>query len=174
MHPGMISWLRNARRYAEACGVSAEYGVGGGGVAAHWGHRHAGRDHDEGDFGRSGGFGGFGGGGFGVRRPLRFLAYKLDLSEKQVTELAKILDDLKTERAQGAVDDRRATSVFADVIAGETFDEARLGQAATERVKSAERLREAIVKALARIHGILDQEQRGKLAYLIRTGALSI
>jgi Spy/CpxP family protein refolding chaperone len=169
----MISWLRNARRYAEAYGVSAGCGVGGGHVAAGWGHghhSHAGGEHD-GDFG---GFGGFGGGGFGVRRPLRFLAYKLDLSEKQVTELAKILDDLKTERAQGAVDNRRATSVFADVIGGETFDEARLGQAATERVKSAERLREAIVKALARIHAILDQEQRAKLAYLIRTGALSI
>ena len=54
------------------------------------------------------GFGGHGpggeedGGGFGVRRPLRFLAYKLELDEKQVTELAKILDELKTERAQAS------------------------------------------------------------------------
>src|SRR5262249_54332211 len=38
-----------------------------------------------------------GAGGFGVKRPLRFLAYKLDLTEHQITELAAILDELKTE-----------------------------------------------------------------------------
>ena len=57
------------------------------------------------------GFGdeGFGpGGGFGVRRPLRFLAHKLDLDNDQVVQLARILDELKIERAQAAVDDRRA------------------------------------------------------------------
>ena len=32
---------------------------------------------------------GFGGGAFGVRRPLRFLAYKLELDERQVAELAE-------------------------------------------------------------------------------------
>jgi hypothetical protein len=57
---------------------------------------------------------GFGGGRFGVRRPLRFLAYKLELDDAQIGELAKILDDLKTERAQAAVDDRRALSAFAE------------------------------------------------------------
>ena len=46
----------------------------------------------------------FGGGGFGVRRPLRFLAFKLGLDEAQVTGLAGILDELKTERAQAAVE----------------------------------------------------------------------
>jgi hypothetical protein len=40
---------------------------------------------------------GFGSGAFGVRRPLRFLAYKLQLEESQVAELAKILDDVKTD-----------------------------------------------------------------------------
>ena len=30
-------------------------------------------------------------GGFGVRRPLRFLVYKLGLDEKQIAELAQIL-----------------------------------------------------------------------------------
>jgi hypothetical protein len=57
--------------------------------------------------------GSFGGGAFGVRRPLRFLAYKLELNDAQVSELARILDELKTERAQAAVDHRRALSAFA-------------------------------------------------------------
>ena len=60
--------------------------------------RHHGRHHGS----EEEGFG-----GFGVRRPLRFLAHKLELDEKQITELARILDELKTERAQAAVDDRR-------------------------------------------------------------------
>src|SRR5262249_54025915 len=68
------------------------------------------------------------GGMFGVRRPLRFLAYKLELDEAQVTRLAQILDELKTERAQAAVDDRRTLSAFADAMAGASFDAARAGE----------------------------------------------
>jgi Spy/CpxP family protein refolding chaperone len=117
---------------------------------------------------------GFGRGTFGVRRPLRFLAYRLGLSEAQVAELAKILDEIKTERAQVAVDHRRALSAFADAISGEVFDEARAGAGASLRLKSAERLRDAVVTALGRLHALLDGSQRQKLAYLIRTGTLSI
>jgi Spy/CpxP family protein refolding chaperone len=118
--------------------------------------------------------GDYGGGHFGVRRPLRFLAHKLDLDEKQVAELAHVLNELKTERAQAAVDHRRTVAGFADVIAGEAFDESKAGAVAAERVKSAERLRDALVKALGRIHAMLKPEQRAKFAYLIRTGALSL
>ena len=119
-----------------------------------------------------GGFGGFG--AFGVRRPLRFLAYKLNLSESQVNALARILNDLKTERAQAAVDNRRAIAALADAIAGEAFDEARAATAAGDRVKTAEALRDAVVKALKEIHGLLQPGQREQLAYLIRTGTLLI
>ncbi len=115
-----------------------------------------------------------GGGSFGVRRPLRFLAYRLGLTDDQTAELARILDDLKTERAQVAVDERRAASAFADAISAETLDEARLGVAATSRVRSAERLRDAVVRALGRIHALLDAEQRKQLAFLIRTGTRQI
>ncbi len=116
--------------------------------------------------------GAFGGGAFGVRRPLRLLAYKLGLSESQVAEMARILNDLKTERAQAAVDDRRSLTAFADALSAEAFDEALAGQGAALRAKSGERLAESVVKALGRIHKLLDAEQRGRLAYLIRTGTL--
>lgn len=165
MHPGMMGWLK-ARR-AESCGVSAgcHAGVGGGGHGhgAGWeGHLAA------------GGPDGDGGGAFGVRRPLRFLAYKLELSDKQVAELARILDDLKTERAQAAVDDRRTTAAFAEAMAKEAFDAEVVTRAAAHRVASAERLRDAVTKALGHIHALLDGEQRERFAYLIRTGALTI
>jgi len=122
------------------------------------------------------GFGGHGpdddAGGFGVRRPLRFLAYKLGLDEKQVAELARVLDELKTERAQVAVDDRRSLADFAEALSAEAFDAARATAAGDRRVAAAQRLRDAVAKALSQIHALLNPDQRAKLAYLIRTGVL--
>ena len=114
------------------------------------------------------------GGGWGVRRPLRFLAHKLDLDQKQVAELARILDELKIERAQAEVDDRRARAEFADAILGESFDAAKAGAAGERRVQSAARQREALTRALAAIHAVLSPEQRERFAYLIRTGVLAL
>jgi len=112
------------------------------------------------------------GGPFGVRRPLRYLAYRLELDEQQTAELARILDELKTERAQVTVDERRAVSAFADALSGDALDAAKLGEAAASRVRSAERLRDAVVTALGRIHSLLHAEQRKQLAFLVRTGAV--
>ena len=148
------------------------YSMGG------WWHAHrrgCGEGFARGDrhgSGMHGGGHGDDGGAFGVRRPLRFLAYRLQLDEKQTAELARILDDLKTERAQVGVDERRAVSAFADALSGETLDSTKLADAAASRVRGAERLRDAVVTALERIHAVLDVEQRKQLAFLIRTGAV--
>ncbi len=96
--------------------------------AAHFGGHHGGHhgghgDWHGGDGGGDFGDGGDGGGGFGVRRPLRFLAYKLGLDERQVTELARVLNELKLERAQAEVDRRRTVASLADAVAGEAFDD---------------------------------------------------
>src|SRR5437016_12818623 len=114
------------------------------------------------------------GGGFGVRRPLRFLAHRLGLDDAQVAALARILDELKTERAQAEVDRRRTLATFADALAGEAFDDAKAAEAGALRVKSAERVREAVLKALREIHAVLRPDQRLQLAYLIRTGTLAV
>jgi hypothetical protein len=171
MHPAMVSWwrARNAG-FGGGCGDGGEVAsCGPGGGARGW--------QGQGQGGGEGGGGdgeGFGGGAFGVRRPLRFLAYKLELDERQVAELARVLDELKTERAQGAVDSRRSLTAFADALGGAAFDEARAKEAGALRVATAERLRDAVTKALGRIHAILDEDQRERFAYLIRTGALAI
>ena len=165
MHPGMMAWWKWKRASHHThghCGAHP-YGQGPGGESA--GEACASGDAFDADFG---------GGSFGVRRPLRFLAHRLDLDEKQVADLAHVLNELKTERAQAAVDQRRTVAGFADVIAAEAFDEGKAGAVAAERVKSAERLRDALVKALGRIHALLRAEQRAKFAYLIRTGALTL
>jgi Spy/CpxP family protein refolding chaperone len=168
MHPGVFGFWRSRRH---GCDDGASCGPHGWhGHSAHFGGE---RGAERGGGGGPGGDD-FGGGGFGVRRPLRFLAYKLELDEAQVTELAAILSELKTERAQASVDLRRTTSAFADAVAAESFDEAKAKAAAEERVKSDERVQAAVTRALGRIHGLLQPEQRAKLAYLLRTGALSI
>ena len=74
--------------------------------------------HDEGPRGAELHFS-FGGGdeegaGLGVRRPLRFLAWKLDLTAEQLESAARILERLKIERAQAAVDQRRSAADLAD------------------------------------------------------------
>ncbi len=168
MHGHMMSWWRS--RPDAGCGGGWSCGPGG---SRHWGGGHGHGDDGQGD--DEGGSGaGFGGGPFGVRRPLRFLAYKLELDEKQVAELARVLDDLKTERAQGEVDRRRSLSGFADAVAGETFDAARAKESAALRVATAERLRDAVTAALGKLHALLDNDQRERLAYLIRTGVLTL
>ena len=113
-------------------------------------------------------------GGFGVRRPLRFLAYKLELDERQVAELARVLDELKTERAQAEVDDRRTLADFADALAGEAFDAAKASSGGDRRTASAARLRDSVIRALQQIHAILNPEQRARFAYLLRTGVIAV
>jgi hypothetical protein len=164
MHPAMVSWW-----HARRAGMHSPYSCGGG---HGWGPPSG--DGFEGGGGGGGG-GDFGdGGGFGVRRPLRFLAYKLELDERQVAELARVLSELKTERAQAEVDRRRTVTALADAVAGAEFDGAKAQEGGALRVASAERLRDAVLKALQQIHGLLDEDQRKRLAYLIRTGTLVI
>ena len=111
--------------------------------------------------------------GRGVRRPLRFLAWKLELEEDQLGEVARILGELKTERAQGEVDHAKGVAALADAVSAESFDAARAAEGAAFRVASAERMRGATVKALEGLHRMLSPEQRRTLAYLIRTGSIS-
>jgi hypothetical protein len=178
MHPGMFAWW-HARRHA-ACG---DEGSSAGADCGFRGH-HERADHWSGPWGwhaaphghHAGGGRGddFGSGSFGVRRPLRFLAFKLELDEAQATEFASILSVLKTERAQAAVDQRRTTAALADAVAAESFDEGVAKAAADERVKSSERVEAAVAGALGRMHAVLRSDQRARLAYLLRTGALAM
>jgi len=161
MHPALMSRLRARRAYSIGC----DFG--------HWPSCHSrGPAWQSAEEGFPGSYGG--GGSFGVRRPLRFLAHKLDLDERQISVLARILDELKTERAQAEVDRRRTVAAFADALSGDVFDAAKAGEGGELRVQSEVRLRDAVLKALQQIHAVLNADQRSRLAYLIRTGALLI
>ena len=158
MHPGVFYRWKRARD----CGASRWAG------ACH-GSEETSREHQEDRFEASGP-----GSPFGVRRPLRFMAHKLGLDDDQIQKLAAILNELKTERAQAAVDDQRSIAAIAQAVEGNAFDPAKTKEALELRVKSAERLRDAVLTALERTHAMLTPEQRAELAYLLRSGVLTI
>lgn len=159
MHPHVMAWAR-ARLRESVCHPGVGSWVGPEVACSPGGWHHAAHGHD--------------GGAFGVRRPLRFLSHRLDLSDKQAAALARILDELKTERAQNDVDERRTASAFAAAFERPEFDATNAAAAADSRVESAKRLRDAVLHALAQIHALLNDEQREIFAYLLRTGVLSI
>jgi Spy/CpxP family protein refolding chaperone len=173
MYPGFFHWWKEAQRQGGggSCHAGASCGPGGGYSRRH-GARGAGGDG--GDAHEAWASGEDGGGSFGVRRPLRFMAWKLELDEAQTEKLAAILADLKTERAQASVDHRRSVGLFADALEGEAFDADKAARGADSRVQTAERLKAAVLAALQRTHAMLDPEQRKALAYLLRSGQLTI
>lgn len=166
MHPSFYYRWKCARR---AAGGEASAHAGGFGPTADAGghgqpHASAGRwwaGHREGLF-------------FGVRRPLRFMAHRLNLDDEQVQALARILNEIKTERAQAEVDERRALGQIADALDSEELDVARTEAALRSRVESAERLEKAVLKVLRETHALLNREQRAQLAYMLRSGQLTI
>jgi hypothetical protein len=160
-----------SRRFWHSCSFGPDFGyayahAGHGGRRWERGlrfeHRGGGGDGDE-----------FFGAGLGVRRPLRFLAWKLDLDEDQVEALARTLERLKLERAQAALDLRRAASALADAFTGE-FGAAEAQTAAEQRAGAARRVQDATARALEELHALLEPEQRRALAELIRTGAIRL
>ena len=112
--------------------------------------------------------------GFGVRRPLRYMAHRLDLDDDQIDILAGILNVLKTERAQARLDEQKSIAGIADAVEGDTFDAEGVKHALELRVAAAERLKDEVLKTLQKTHDMLDPEQRKRLAYLLRSGQLTI
>ena len=107
--------------------------------------------------------------GLGVRRPLRYLAWKLDLTPEQLAATARILERLKIERAQAEVENRRSAAALADALEGDAFDGAAASVAADHRADSARSVQKAVATALADLHAALQPDQRRRLAMLIRT-----
>ena len=111
---------------------------------------------------------------FGVRRPLRYLTWKLDLSDQQVRELADVLKRLKNARSQTQVDWDGSVADIADTFTSAQFDEDNAQAAIERRKRSASAQQDQIVEALRRLHAILDEDQRAEFAYLLRSGSLEI
>ncbi|MGD8417875.1 MAG: periplasmic heavy metal sensor [Pseudomonadales bacterium] len=130
---------------------------------------YAHRGHD-----RHGWQGGRPGRSFGVRRPLRYLSYQLDLDESQRRKIAIALDSVKTEREQATLDDKRMAADLAEAILRPDLSTEALNQALAGRLESTRRVQAKVAAALKDIAETLDSDQREEFAYLVRTGAFRI
>jgi hypothetical protein len=112
--------------------------------------------------------------GFGVRRPLRFLAHELDLDEHQTRKMASVLNQLKTEREQAVLDEKRTVAAMANLLEDgtPTLDEVR--EALSQRVRSAEVLQDETAQALVTISTFLDEDQRKQFINLLLTGSVTL
>ncbi|HIG39684.1 MAG: hypothetical protein ABGY96_05940 [bacterium] len=114
------------------------------------------------------------GSNFGVRRPLRHLTHRLDLDDSQVRRLASVLNQLKTEREQASLDEKRSTAAIAELLSGgtPTLEECRATLAS--RLETAKNLNEETAKAIVAISDLLDDDQRIEFTNLLLTGGFAL
>ncbi len=110
---------------------------------------------------------------FGVRRPLRYLAHHLDLDESQMRRMAQVLNQLKTERDQAELDEKRTVTALADLLAEGTPTLEDAKRALEARTVSAQRLTEETAQAVVTISSFLDDDQQVQFVNLLLTGAIS-
>ncbi len=110
---------------------------------------------------------------FGVRRPLRYLSYQLDLSENQMRRMSSVLNSIKNEREQSTLDEKRTVTAIADLMADGTPTLEEFSQALQPRTRNAEQLQAEIARGLVQISDILDEDQREQFIGLLLSGAIS-
>jgi len=146
-----LAMMYRHRRYARY-----GYGHGGYGPGGWAGPRSGGRYG--GYYGHRRGF------GRGPRGMLGMLAARLEATPEQERVMRDELEQLY-EQARGL---RRELRLSRDDVAtamrGESFDEEVMGESFARQDEELENLRKAFVGALARIHDVLDDRQRRRLA----------
>ncbi len=112
--------------------------------------------------------------GMGVRRPLRYLSYHLDLDDDQRRKVAACLDRIKLEREQAILDRKKADSALADEFTRADVSVDDLRKALTPRAEVEAYMQVTLAKELVEIAAILDAEQRQEFAHLLRNGILKL
>lgn len=165
---GLIKVIRRGR-YGHGYGG---YGGYGGCGSSGWGGRGWGRHHHHEDEGGGPPWARWGGAGFGDRAPffLRFLFNALDTTAGQekvikeaVTEVRDAARNLRSEGQSSRTDVGKA-------VRGESFDEVLFGEMFHRHDVALEGMRKTVLGALAKVHAVLDDNQRAKLADLIERG----
>lgn len=164
---GLIKVLRGG-----SCGRGS-YGWGGGGRG--WGGRFSGHHrHDRGEYeddgpppwARWGGRRGWGGPGFF----LRGLAEHLDASREQEKVIADAVREVRDEGGKWREEARRSRADLGKAMRSESFDEVLLGELFSRHDTAIEAMRRSAMGAMAKVHAVLDDAQRARLAELIEHG----
>ncbi len=119
-----------------------------------------------------GGFrrGGFGRGGFGRGMFLRGLMERLETTPGQEKVILEAFDEMRDKARAARAEAREIRGDIARAMRSETFDEVTVG-GATARVEAlVDTARKAGIDAFAKVHGVLEPEQRKRLADLIESG----
>jgi hypothetical protein len=86
--------------------------------------------------------------------------FELPDAQARLTAAGRLLEALKIERAQAAVDLRRAHSGLADALEGTEFGRESAQSSGDRRLAAAERIQSAVTPNLEQLHALLDDEQR--------------
>jgi uncharacterized membrane protein len=137
----------------------------GGHGCGHSAYGHFGHHHRHGGFGRGPGF--YSGGWFAEE-----LAAGLDATSSQEKTIREALSELRDAfgRFKDAVFDSRRD--VAGSVRAEAFDEVRMGETFARHDDAMSELRKAVVGALAKVHAVLDERQRARLADWLESGPM--
>ncbi len=113
-------------------------------------------------------------GSFGVRRPLRYLSYHLDLDESQRRRLAASLERIKLEREQSKLNRKRTDTTLAEAFLRVETSVDDLAAALAPNAEAELAMQKVIAKELFEIANVLDTDQREEFAHLLRTGVLRL
>lgn len=120
-----------------------------------------------------GGGGGFrfrGGAGLGRSRWMRALFHRLDTTPGQEREIRAAIEDLVDRVRDAGAQARRTRENLARAVGSPSFDETAFEATSARIDASAAQAKDAVRGALVRIHGVLDDKQRARLAALLEHG----
>jgi Spy/CpxP family protein refolding chaperone len=168
---GLIKVLRGG-----SCSYGGGYGYGGGcghGSRGRWGggpwsRGFGGPDHWQGRWGGGEGRGSFGWGGQGFI--LRALLEQLDATPAQEKVIAASFNELREELGKSKEELRKSRADIAQVMRGQNFDEVLFGELFARHDAALESMRRTTMGALGKVHVVLDEKQRARLADLIEHG----
>lgn len=113
-------------------------------------------------------------GGFGVRRPLRYLSYHLDLDDVQRRKVAASFETIKLAREQARIDRKKADVKLADELERVDVSVSDIASVLATRSQASADGQAALAKALHEIVAALDDEQREEFAHLLRSGVIRL
>lgn len=109
-------------------------------------------------------------GGAGRRFFLRHLFERLDTTPGQEKVILEVFDELREKARTARTEGREVRAEVARAMRSESFDEVAVG-GATARIEAlVDSARGAGIDAFAKIHGVLEPDQRARLADLIESG----
>jgi uncharacterized membrane protein len=171
---GLVKVLRHGRG---GCGYGGGYGYGGGcGSSRRWGGGPGfgwGGGGWGGPFQGRGGFGGhehgergFGGPGF----ILHAILEQIDATPEQEKVIRKAMDEVRDEAWKQREELKKSRADIAKAMRSPSFDEVLLGELFARHDTVLEAMRRTVTGALAKVHVVLDDKQRERVADLIEQG----